>query len=298
MMTMTMMMRGLVGTGLVAALLVGQPPDTGATGSPQARHWRIVSLVPAVTEMLFAIGAGPDVVGVSSFDRFPPEVASRPKVGALIDPDFERILTLKPNLVVVFSSQQDLIARLARASIPVFDDRHEDLTGVATTIRALGRRLGRDAAAERVAAAIERDLAAVRTRSNGRPRPMTALIFGREAGALRGMYASGGTGFLHDLLVTAGGRNVFADVARQGLQVSTETILTRAPEVVLEIRSSEGWSADRLAREVGLWSRLPSLPAVRNTRVYILADEKLVIPGPRVVEAARAFFDVLHGGAK
>ena len=89
------------------------------TQSPAKPPARIVSLIPATTEMLFAVGAGDRVVGVGSFDRFPPEVEKLPRVGALLDPDVERILALRPDLVVVYRSQTDLLAQLARAQIPV-----------------------------------------------------------------------------------------------------------------------------------------------------------------------------------
>src|SRR5579863_7425156 len=86
---------------------------------PQAPVHRIVSLIPAVTEMLFAMDAGDEVVGVSSFDHYPPAVETRTRVGALVDPDFERIISLRPDLVVVYATQSDLIARLDRAHLPL-----------------------------------------------------------------------------------------------------------------------------------------------------------------------------------
>jgi len=255
---------------------------------------RIVSLVPAVTEMLFAMGAGSDVVGVSSYDRYPPEVRTRPSVGALVDPDFERIISLRPDLVVVYGTQTDLLARLARARLPIYHYEHAGLADVTQTIRSLGARIGRAADAERVAAGIERGLDEVRRSVAGQPRPKTALIFGREVGTLRAIFASGGIGFMHDLLEVAGGDDVFADVRRQSLQASAELLIARRPEVILEAHPTEDWTPERLARERDVWRGLPSLPAVRNGRVYILADDVLVIPGPRVVEAARLMAEVIH----
>ena len=116
---------------------------------------RIISLIPAVTEMLFAIGAGPQVVAVSSFDTYPPEVKQLPRVGALLDPNVERILSLKPDLVVVYGSQNDLKQQLARASIPIFDYRHAGLADVSTTIRTLGERTGHAVQAGEVVNGIE-----------------------------------------------------------------------------------------------------------------------------------------------
>ncbi len=265
-----------------------------ATAQAPATGQRIISLVPAVTEMLFAMDAGPDVIGVSSFDTYPPEVASRTRVGALVDPDYERILTLRPTLVVAYGSQTDLIARLGRSRIAVFPYRHVGLADVTTTIRDLGARVGRAQKADALAAGIDAELADVRRRVAGRPRPKTMLVFSREVGALRGIYASGGVGFLHDLLVTAGATDVFADVARENVQVSSEQLLARAPEIILELWPSQGWSAAREAQERAAWRQLPGLPAVRANRVYMLADDKLTIPGPRVGEIARALAAVVH----
>jgi len=285
---MTMMKRVLMTiTAGLATIALGraQAPVSGQ---------RIISLVPAATEMLFAMGAGPDVVGVSSFDAYPPEVATRARVGALVDPDYERILTLRPTLVVAYGSQTDLLARLARSRIPVFAYRHTGLPDVTATIRDLGTRTGHAATANTLAAGIEAELADVRRRVSGEPRPRTILVFSREVGALRGIYASGGVGFLHDLLVTAGATDVFADVMRENVQVSSEQLLARAPDVILELWPTRGWSPARQDQERAAWRQLPALPAVRANRVYMLADDKLTIPGPRIGEVARALAAVLH----
>ena len=255
---------------------------------------RIISLVPAVTEMLFAIGAGDRVVGVSSYDRYPPEALQRPRVGGLIDPDFERILSLKPDLVITYGTQSELIDRLRRARIDIFNYEHAGVADITATIRALGTRVGLPEPAGALAGAVERDLDGVRKRVAGRPRPRTALIIGRELGTLRGLHASAGVGFLHDILELAGGADVFADVPRQSMQVSSEVLLARAPEVIVEMHPPEGWTPERVIREREVWRSLSGLPAVRNGRIYILSDHRFIVPGPRVAEAARQIADLLH----
>lgn len=284
---------------LLVMLAAGCAASRDETPAPESATQRIISLVPAATEMLFAMGAGPDMVGVSSFDQFPPEVAALPKVGALIDPDFERILTLRPTLVVVYGSQDGLMERLERASIAMYPYRHateDGLADIPRVLRELGGQVGRVAAAEAVAAGIERDIETVRRRVATRPRPSTALVFGREPGALRGIHVSGGVGFLHDLLEAAGGRNVFEDVPRESLQASAEVMLARRPEVIIELRAGPA-APDAIDAERSVWNQLSSLPAVRNNRVYVLRNPALAIPGPRIAEAARAFLAVLHPDA-
>jgi iron complex transport system substrate-binding protein len=266
----------------------------GLVRSQAAAPRRIVSLVPAVTEMLFAMGAGSSVVGVSNYDAFPPEVASLPKVGALVDPDFERILALRPDLVVAYGSQDELIARLGRARIAAFRYRHAGLPDITAMIRELGAEVGRVEDAARLARRIEAEIESVRQAVASERRPATMLIFEREAGSLRGIFASAGVGFLHDMLIAAGGRDVFEDVPRESLQVSTEVLLARAPEVIVELQWAGAWTAERVARERAAWAALPAIPAVRTGRIHFLTEPWLSVPGPRVAAAVCLLAETLH----
>ncbi len=279
---------------LLAICVMGTVPILGRARLQERAPQRIISLVPALTEMLFAIGAGPQVVAVSSYDTFPPEVASRPKVGALLDPDVERIFSLTPDLVITYGSQSDLRRQLERAAIPMFDYRHAGLADVFTTLRALGRVTGHAGDAGRLATDIERRLDAVKTRTAGTTAPRTLLVFGREPGSLRNMYVSGGKGFLHDMLGIAGGANVFADVARESVQATTELILARAPDVIVEVREGPALGDADVRARIADWDRLAAMPAVKARRVHILSGTGLVVPGPRVAAAVERLAAVLH----
>jgi len=267
------------------------------TMQSRASASRIVSLVPALTEMLFAIGAGPQVVAVSSFDEFPPQVKSLPRVGALLDPDMERILALRPDLVLSYGSQTDVQAQLARANIRVFSYRHAGLNGIFTTLTDLGAAVGRPADADRLARELRGGLDAIQARVRGRGTPKTLLVFERDPASLRSVYVSGGVGFLHDMLGIAGGVNVFADVARESVQPSVETMLARAPEVILEVRATGLLAAADVAQAKRVWGALGSVPAVKQGRIEILTGEHLVVPGPRVVQGTEAFARALHPDA-
>jgi len=278
----------------LAVLAWGTVPILGGGRLQPPTPQRIISLVPALTEMLFAIGAGPQVVAVSSFDRFPPEAASRPRVGALLDPDVERIFSLSPDLVVTYGSQTDLRRQLQRAAIPTYDYRHAGLADVLTTLRDLGRVTGHAADADRVAGDIQRRLAVVSGGVAPVRLPRTLLVFGREPGALRNMYVAGGRGFLHDMLAVAGGENVFADVPRESVQATTELLLARAPDVIIELREGPALTgADAAARQAE-WARLAAVPAVKTGRVHVLSGEGLVVPGPRVATAVERLAAALH----
>jgi iron complex transport system substrate-binding protein len=278
---------------VTAAAVIALAVTVTVTG--QRAPTRIVSLVPALTDMLLAVGARPQLVGVSSYDD-EPEVQALPRVGALLDPDVERIISLRPDLVMVYGSQRDLVTQLSRASIATFDYQPRTLADVIATVRRLGARVGRSRQANAVATSMERRIAAVRTRVRSAGRPRTLLVFGRERGTLRGIYASGGRGFLHDMLEAAGGTNVYADVQTESVQVSSEMILARAPEVIIELRSVDIPDAIEVAREMAPWTALASVPAVRAGRLHLVAGKSINVPGPLVAEGVERIAGVLHPG--
>ena len=293
--------QGLIVAALAAFIATGAvrgpAPQASAAQAAQPAQpvRRIVSLVPALTEMLFAVGAGPQVIGVSSYDEFPAEVKKLPKVGALLDPDTERILALRPDFVILYGSQSDLQTQFARAGIRTFVYRHGGIGTVLDTIREIGAATGHQAEAARVVRDIQSRLDAVRARVKGRPRPRVLLVFERQPKTLREIYVSGGRGFLHEMLEIAGGQNVFADVERESVQPSTETLISRAPDIVLEVRTAGLLEEREVAQEQSVWTGLASLPAVRNKRVHFMVGDYLVVPGPRLAQATEAFADAIHG---
>jgi iron complex transport system substrate-binding protein len=258
---------------------------------------RIVSLVPATTEMLFDMGQGARIAGVGSYDRFPPDVEKLPRLGGLLDPGVEQLIAINPDLAIVYDTQADLRRQLERAGIPMFLYRHEGLSDISVTMRELGQRIGSGEAADAAAKRLESQLADIRSRVAGRVRPRTLLVFGRQPGSLRGINASGGYGFLHDLVELAGAADVLADVRQAAVSMSTEMVLARAPDVIIEVHYGASLQGLQIERERRVWDALPSVPAVRNGRIYLLTGDEFVVPGPRVVIAARRFAETLHPAA-
>jgi iron complex transport system substrate-binding protein len=258
----------------------------------QEQPHRVVSLVPATTEMLFAMGAGDRLVGLGSYDRFPPQVAAIPRVGGLLNPNTERIIALRPDLVILYETQEELKRQLERADIPYYRYEHQALPDITSTIRALGERIGAPQRAHDVAVGIERDIEAVRRSVAGLDRPSTLLVFTREPGSLRSITASGGYGFLADLMDVAGASNVFGEIQQQSVQASAEMILARRPDVIIELQ----YGAGAVGRSDGLeaWKTLASVPAVRTGRVHVLTGDQFVVPGPRIVLAAQQLARAIH----
>ena len=277
-------------TPFAEAVAAQNRPGSSAT-SPR----RIISLIPATTEMLFAMGAADRLAGVGSYDRFPPEVERLPRVGGLLDPSVERILSLKPDLVIVYDTQTELKGQLARAGIPIFRYAHRGLSDITETMRALGApcRRGRPPRMRR------RRKSSSNSRQS-RPAPPNApdrkrCSYSDASRALCGRsLPAAATVFCMTCWRSPEGSTCSRDLKRQSVQLSTESILALAPEVIIELHYGSSMRADRLDAERLVWNALPSVPAVKNNRVHLLVGDEFVVPGPRIVLAAERFARALH----
>ena len=198
--------------------------------------------------------------------------------------------------MIVYDTQTDLKRQLERARHPdVSATCIADLADITQTIRALGARVGLQRRRRRGGRRIEQQLAAIADARRRAARAEDAARVRTRAGRAAPVDASGGYGFLHDLLELAGGADVLGDMRRQSVQMSTEMILTRAPEVIIELHYGAVESRrERLDAERRVWNALPSVPAVKNRRVYLLVGDEFVVPGPRIVTAAERFARALH----
>jgi iron complex transport system substrate-binding protein len=249
---------------------------------------------PAIAEIVFALGAGPRVVAVSQNTTYPPEALERPVCGGFFNPNYEAIVALRPDLIITQGIAVDMtgFARANGVELVTLDLR--DLESIFSETLKLGRALQEEARAELLCAEMRYRLAQVRAGVSGRPPVRAMLVVGREPGTLNGIFAVGPGEFLNDLIYAAGGVNVFADLATPYAVVSKETVLERAPEVIVELQGEGGDPVERLQEARRLWGGLATLPAVRNGRVYVVEATYAMIPGPRVVVLAQRLAELLH----
>lgn len=259
---------------------------------------RIVSTAPSVTELLFDLGAGSRVAGVTSYCRWPEAARSLPKVGAFLEPNYERILTLRPDLVVTIRNPVRLTERLREMGLNALEVDTERLAGVYAAAETIGRALGLEAEGRALAGRIRAGLAGLRPPA-GAPRPSVLLLVGRSPGALDNLIAAGRDTYLHEVLETVGGRNAVEDAPVPYPKISIETVLKRNPDAILDMSETghaEGKARENSAAVRALWSKYPRLKAFARGRIFVLEGDHFVVPGPRVVEAARAIRGLIFEG--
>ena len=270
----------------------------GADATEEFVYRRIICMAPSVTEIVFAMGAGDRVVGVSQHTTHPPEALELPRCGGFFNPNREAVIGLTPDLLITQGMAANLTAFTRDNGIEQVSLALTDLESIIAETERLGGVLQVEAQAAVLCAQMRLGLAQVRARVARRTRPSVILVIGRESGSLTDIYAVGGGTFLSDLIDVAGGRNVFADLDTGYEVVSKEAILERAPDVVIELHG-EGMDASAALADVReLWGALTPLPAVRTGRLYAIESTYAMIPGPRVVELAARLADILHGEAE
>jgi iron complex transport system substrate-binding protein len=259
-------------TGLA---LVDDAGERVRLGAPPGR---IVSLNPTTTELLFALGAGPRLVGRSSACDYPAGAAAVPSLGGGFPPAVEAVLGARPDLVVLYHSAGNAAAaaRLRELGIPVLRLRTDRLRDVARAARVLGEALGTGAAGDSIADRLERRLAAEHSVRRDSTKLVPTLLLAWDQPVI----ALGAGSFVSELVELAGGRNVFADIAAPSAPVSLEAIAERAPSVVLLVGSEIPGLEHRPE-----WR---TLPAVRAGRLLRLSESSSNRPSPRAPAAVRA----------
>jgi len=270
---------------------VEPPPDGPEPVAPSPP--RVICMSPAVTEIVFALGAGDRVVAVSQFVTYPPEALEKPVCGGFINPNKERILMLEADLIIMQGLGKDLSDFAARNEIRLLSVRLTDLDAIFGAIGRIGAALRRESAAELLCAEMRLSIARAKAAVEGRPRPNVFLVIGREPGTLSRLYTTGSGGYLNDLIEVAGGRNIFRDIERDYSIIDKEALLERKPDVIVELHG-DGMGRESLPQVRQVWASQDSLPAVQQNRIYVIEGTYTLVPGPRLVRLAEELARLFH----
>lgn len=254
--------------------------DAGARVTLARPAQRIISMAPHVTELLFAAGGGARIVGAMNYSDYPAAARSIPLIGSNSQIDIERVIAMKPDLLVVWQSGNTArqIAQLHSLGIPVFHSEPRRLDEVATSLLRFGQLLGTEATAQAAAGAYRARLAALRARYANRP-PVTVFYQAWDSP----LYTLNGEQIASDAIRACGGRNIFADLKTVAPQVGVEAVVQRNPEAIVG-----GKLYTPQDRGLSIWQPYKGMTAVRRNNLFTLDEELLTRPGPRVIDGAAA----------
>ncbi|MDI3318045.1 MAG: cobalamin-binding protein [Bacillota bacterium] len=253
---------------------------------------RIVSFAPSNTEILFALGLGRRLVGVDAYSDYPPQAKSLPKVSATgpqLNYSVEKTVALKPDLVLTIRGTQKADDQLRQMGIPVLVIQPADLSQVLDSIRLIGRATGAVAPAERLVASMERRIRAVEARAAAIPSSERVRVFYEVWN--QPLMTAGPGSFIDDLITRAGGINIAHDAKSAWPEFSEEELLARNPQVILLPSSNAAERQAVLGGRRPTWARLD---AVKNRRVYVIDENLVSRPGPRIVDGLEQIFRLLY----
>lgn len=255
-------------------------------------------MAPHLTETVFALGQGARVIAVGNFCDYPPEVAALPRAGGYIDPDLEKISMLAPDLLIVAGKSQKLTDYAALKKLRLLNIHMDSMDTIYSGIREIGDALGCQKEAEALNGRIKDELDAVQAAVQGLPRPKVFIVTTRQDHTLNNLYTANYATFVSELVECAGGANIYATGETTYLEASKETLVMKAPDLIIEFHPGEKLSEQDKAQYVADWSELSSIPAVRRGRIFIVTESHALRPGPRVAEIARILARIIHPEAR
>ncbi len=246
---------------------------------------RVVSLAPSVTETLFALGAGSEVVGVSQYCDYPP-AAHLPRVGTFLTPNVEAVIGLRPTLVIGLGLSSDTreMSVLVATGCSVITVNDDSLAEVEAGIGKIGESIGRARSADALLDGMRERIEQIHARVANSPRLRVLMLVGHQP-----MVAVGARTYLGDLLKLANSDNIAASSGEQWPHLSVEYIIASHPDVVLD-----GQMGSDAASPSHFWDKLTTIPAVRNHRVYTYPDDPVLHPGPRAAQSLKIIAQMIH----
>lgn len=257
---------------------------------------RIVSMAPSITETLYALGLGDRVVGVTRYCEYPPEVKDKPRVGGYYDPNFEAIVALQPDLVVMLEKHEQSLPGLEKLKLETLVVSHKTIEGIIESFRTIGRVCGKGVEGRRMAYDYQNRLRRIRDKTEHLPRPRVLFALDRTMGRghLADVYVVGADDYFDRIIELAGGENVYRGQGVRYPVVSSEGILWLNPDVIVDLAPKQVLEQTDRQTLVSDWDELGQVEAVKKHRVLVFDQDYASIPGPRFLRLVEDLARVLH----
>ena len=259
-----------------------------------AASQRVISTSPAITEILFAIGAGDRVVGVTDFCNYPEQACRLPSIGGPLNPSTETWITLKPDLIIIQEDSEVIQKNAKIFEIPSLTVSVNNLNNILNSIQIIADSLHMPQAGHQLAIKIKTKIEDYRTHLKKiKPRQVLMLLSDTNDPS-RDLYAVGRDTFLNELLTIAGGENVLPDTMARYPKVSKEYIIAKSPEIIIEVGPKSNLSKEETLARKKTWGKFSTLRAVKDDKLYFIGADYILIPGPRLLNILDDFTHTIH----
>jgi len=246
---------------------------------------KIISLSPAITEIIYALGAGNKIAAVSDFCTYPPEVKSKPIVGGVFNPSYEKMLSLRPNLII-FQGNFSKIKKFCQTyKIPECNVQLDDWSSITNSIQQIGNKIGCSKKAVKLRAEMVSKSDDLRKLSANKKTIPVLVCVGRETGPVASCTTIGKASFINEMLKIAGGSNICEDVIGAYPTISSEIIFSRQPAVIFDLRPARKINKEQIVKE---WKFIN-----KKSKIIVLTNDYLMVPGPRIIKIAEGFLEKL-----
>jgi iron complex transport system substrate-binding protein len=281
---------------LLATLVIGFNVQATTLWPKHTKPLRIISLAPNITETLFALGAGVQLVGVTDYCDYPSAATAIAKVGGGLNPSLETIMTLTPDLVVLSASQQKTIKQLEQLGLQTLAVKGRTLQDIRHAITLIGHAIGRQGESTVLLAHFDAQLEMVQQKVAGLPRPQVMISIGHSLGSddFKQFYIAGQQDFYNDLIQLAGGENVYQKPFPKVPSISLEGLFHLNPDIIIDVFPEADDHTASIKQVRQQWSQLTHINAIKNSRVHIIEADYATIPGPRIIQLLTQFAAIIH----
>jgi iron complex transport system substrate-binding protein len=254
---------------------------------------RVISLSPNLTEMIYDMGAQDQLVGDTDYCKFPPEAQKKEKIGGWVNPNIEKMVSLKPDLIVALKFHDKAVNTLKKLKMNVVVLNCDSVEDILASYSQLGKLLGHEKQAEAARQSLVARLEKIKQRAKGKKPVAVLFVVGRTPGTVDQVYAVGGKNFINELIEMAGGVNVMVDAMTGYPLVSKEELIQRNPDLIVDSVLSHELKARKVENQ-SAWDQMPVLKAVQQKHVYYFLDEDFLIPGPSMVKLGEFLCDTFE----
>lgn len=264
----------------------GKQPD-----GTVASYDRIIALSPSIVEIIYQLGLESRLVGVPRFANHPPEAKQKPCVGGYIDLNFEKVLELKPDCIILLKEQSQVADRFSELGIHTITVDHDHTAGIIDSIYLIGNAMALPQRANHLATDIQNQ---IREQSPGyakqSPKPRVVVCISRDTTTSKPeqVVIAGSAGYHRELIEMAGGVNAYQGPVSFPM-ISREKLIELRPDIIIDMVNTETWQRVGKERLLAAWQAFPEIKAIKNKRVVIIHGDQHLIPGPRFPQTLGAF---------